>query len=439
MKMMRLFLDTTRVATRIIRSSPTGIDRVEYAYATQILGNRGVCEAFSVITAPMLSGALPHACMLDLLQRVARAWGLDTPPSGDDVFGSIKTWLESPVASNSTQSARFRGTSTLDLVKREMVLPIRELLGAKRRLRNWVREGRTGNVYLHTSHTQLNYASRFAWLKQNDVKSSFLIHDVIPIDYPEFCSPGAPERHLARLKTVSEIASLLLVNSDFTASRLKEHLATRGLRVPEIVRIPLGVDTWFLSRDRLEPPSPSVPYFLCIGTIEPRKNLNFLLAVWRRLIERLGARAPRLVLAGRRGWENENVIDLLDRSRTLAPYLAEVSGLTDAGLASLIAGATAVVAPSLVEGFDLPLAESLAVGAPVLASDIPAHREVGGAFVDYLDPIDGRAWTDALDAFCAPNSPVRAAAAARVKIYRPMLWHDHVVQALQLLEHIAQP
>jgi glycosyltransferase involved in cell wall biosynthesis len=378
--------------------------------------------------------------MLDLLQRVGRAWGIETPPSGDDVFRSIKAWLESPVASDSAQSVRFRGTSTFDLIKREMVLPLRDLLRATTRLRNWIKEDRSGlDVYLHTSHTQLNYESRFAWLKRNNVRSCFFIHDVIPIDYPEFCSPGALARHLARLETVSKIASMILVNSDFTARRLKEFLAMQGLRIPEIVRIPLGVDKWFLSRDRLEPPSANGPYFLCIGTIEPRKNLNFLLAVWRRLVERLGARAPRLVLAGRRGWENENVIDILDRSRTLGPYLAEVSGLTDAGLASLIAGATAVVAPSLVEGFDLPLVESLAAGTPVLASDIGAHREVGGAFVDYLDPIDGRAWTNALDTFCMPNSPARAAAAARVKAYRPVTWHDHVARALQLLEHLPEP
>lgn len=436
--MIRLFLDITRVATRIIRSSPTGIDRVEYAYAAEILGNPGAYESFGVITTPLSSGLLPSARVLDLLQRVARAWGVETPPSEDIVFRSIKAWLESPVALHDTRSLRFRGTSTLGLIRQEMVFPLFDLLSAKMRLRSTIaRAGSESAMYLHTSHSQLNHRSRFAWLQQNKVQSSFLIHDVIPIDYPEFCSPGALPRHLARLSTVSEIASLLLVNSDFTKRRLKEQLATHELRIPEIVRIPLGVDTWFLSRDRLEPPS-AAPYFVCVGTIEPRKNLNFLLSVWRRLVERLGPQTPRLVLAGRRGWENENVIDVLDRSQTLAPYLAEVSDLTDAGLASLIAGARAVIAPSLVEGFDLPLAESLAVGTPALASDIPAHREVGGDFADYLDPIDGRGWIDALESFCKPDSPARAAAVSRLKAYRPTNWHDHVVQALEILNQTAK-
>ena len=84
------------------------------------------------------------------------------------------------------------------------------------------------------------------------------------------------------------------------------------------------------------------------------------------------------MVVGHRGWENENVIDVLDRSRGLAPFLVEASGLSDAGLASLIRGATAVVAPSSVEGFGLPVAEALSLGVPVIASDIAAHREVGG-------------------------------------------------------------
>jgi glycosyltransferase involved in cell wall biosynthesis len=432
-----LFLDATRVATRIFRSAPTGIDRVEYAYATEILGSEAVDDAIGVITTPLFSGALPHACILDLLDRVARAWGLDKSPSEDAVYRAIRAWIESPIAANSARSIRFRGASTLDLITQDMILPLRDIAAAKHRLRKWTSKQADGrSTYLHTSHTQLDHKTRFAWLKPNSVRSCFFIHDVIPIDYPEFCSPGALGKHVARLRTVSDMASLILVNSDFTAQRVKEHLARHALHVPNIAKIPLGVDEWFLRRDDVAPPATATPYFLCIGTIEPRKNLTFLLAVWRRLVERMGPRAPRLILAGRRGWENENVIDLLERSHALGPHVAEVSDLTDAGLASLIAGATAVVAPSLIEGFGLPLAESLALGAPVLASDIPAHREVAGGFADFLDPLDGPAWVEAIEAFCAPESPNRAAALTRVKAYRPMLWRDHVGQALTLLRNL---
>ncbi|WP_371818815.1 hypothetical protein [Rhodomicrobium sp. Az07] len=81
--------------------------------------------------------------------------------------------------------------------------------------------------------------------------------------------------------------------------------------------------------------------------------MTFLFAVWRKLVERLGPRAPRLVIVGHRGWENENVIDVLDRSSGLAPFLVEATDLSDAGLASLLSGAAALVSPSSVEGFGL--------------------------------------------------------------------------------------
>ena len=98
------------------------------------------------------------------------------------------------------------------------------------------------------------------------------------------------------------------------------------------------------------------------------------------MVTTLGRGAPRLVIVGRRGWENENIIDLLERSSRLGPYVAEVGNLTDQGLASLIAGSSALIARVRAEGFGLPIVEALAVGAPVIASNIPAHREAAGEF-----------------------------------------------------------
>src|SRR5581483_8051415 len=130
------------------------------------------------------------------------------------------------------------------------------------------------------------------------------------------------------------------------------------------------------------------PYFVCVGTIEPRKNHLLLLNVWRRLAERLGAAAPRLVLVGQRGWENEQVIDMIERSPAVRGLVEERNDLSDAAMAKLLAGA---LAPSFGEGYGLPLVEALALGVPALASDIPAFREVAGGVAELLDPLDGPA------------------------------------------------
>lgn len=64
-------------------------------------------------------------------------------------------------------------------------------------------------------------------------------------------------------------------------------------------------------------------YFVVLGTIEPRKNHLLLLQVWRQLIEELGLAAPRLVIIGQRGWECEQVVDLLDRCEVLRGVVLE--------------------------------------------------------------------------------------------------------------------
>ncbi len=126
-----------------------------------------------------------------------------------------------------------------------------------------------------------------------------------------------------------------------------------------------------------------------VGTIEPRKNLLQLLTVWHRWTQEGRSPRARLIVVGRRGWENENILELLDRSKGLAPSVIEVASLGDARMVALLKGATALLAPSFVEGYGLPIAEALALGTPVIASDTDAHREAGGAFADYLDPLDG--------------------------------------------------
>ena len=144
----------------------------------------------------------------------------------------------------------------------------------------------------------------------------------------------------------------------------------------------------------------TAPYFVHVGTLEGRKNLAFLLSVWRRLDERMGAAAPRLALVGRHGWENEAVLDHLHRSPNLQGLVHQVSELPDAGLARLLAGARALVAPSSVEGFDLPVAEALSLGVPVIASDIAVHRELAPR-ARLIDPLDGPGWLEAIEAATA--------------------------------------
>lgn len=431
----RLFLDVTRICTRIVRSTPTGIDRVEYAYATEVLRRHPEFETVGVVTTPLFSGALRDTRLKDILDRVAGAWAIDSGPQEDAVYCALAAHLGKPRDMASPICVRFRGRSQKERLRSDMIFPIRDLLRSPVRLRRRVRNvGNRPSVYLNTSHTQLDKAHRFLWTSYDLTATVVFVHDAIPIEYPEYVSPGSAARHANRLETVARLATLIIVNSEFTAQSVRTYFEQRGHAPPRIEVVPLGVTPWFSERTHLlaPPSSDAPPYFVCVGTIEPRKNLIFLFNVWRELSLRLGSRTPRLVIVGARGWENENMVDILERSRSLAPYITEVSDLTDAGLASLLKGARGLVAPSLVEGFGLPVVECLALGVPVIASDIPAHREVSGGQACLLGPTDGRAWAEAVEGRLTDEF-------ARPAEFRPLTWAEHVSRAMQLIRDSAAP
>jgi glycosyltransferase involved in cell wall biosynthesis len=165
------------------------------------------------------------------------------------------------------------------------------------------------------------------------------------------------------------IATMIITPSEAVRKQAMERFRLEPGRV---VAIPEAAAPWL----RPQPPSRDsqapAPYFLFVGTLEPRKNLNTLLKAWREVRRR---HAVDLVLAGRR--------------RADGPEIAPESGLRLAGevadqeLATLYSGAVAFVYPSLYEGFGLPVLEAMQCGVPVIASR--AVREAGGKAAIYAD------------------------------------------------------
>jgi glycosyltransferase involved in cell wall biosynthesis len=227
------------------------------------------------------------------------------------------------------------------------------------------------------------------------------IHDLIPFDYPEYQTAGTAERFRVFLEELTAAPVRLLTNSTDTARRVTRHAARMGWPImearPLVPRLtpcqqrPAAVRQ---SVQRLldEPR----PYCVVIGTIEPRKNHLLLLHLWRDMARK--GTPPRLVLIGRRGWENEMIVDLLERSAVLAPHVIECGDLSDAETHALLGGARALLMPSFTEGLGLPLLEAGVMGVPAIVSDLPALREIGAPGTVYLDPLDGPAWRVAITA-----------------------------------------
>jgi glycosyltransferase involved in cell wall biosynthesis len=166
------------------------------------------------------------------------------------------------------------------------------------------------------------------------------------------------------------------------------------------------------------------PYFVVCGAIEPRKNHRLLLKVWDRLVRRIGPAAPRLAIVGSPAHEGRDILAQFLQAPALRDHVLVVSGMACQGLRRLMANASGVLMPSLAEGFGLPVVEALTTGTPVLASDLPAHREVGEDLAIYLDPLDEVAWFDAIIGIL-DNETETAVLRRRIAGYRPLTASDY--------------
>jgi glycosyltransferase involved in cell wall biosynthesis len=383
--MSDLLIDSTRLVTRLMRGkAPTGIDRVclayveRYAPVARVVLHRG---PFGIV--------LPRAPSMQLFSMLLRRGNSSGTQTGDAV-------VKSPLVRSG--SSRHSGSLLLNMG--------------------------------HSGTERPGYAD---WLRRNRLRPIFMVHDLIPVTHPEYCRPLEAAKHARRMETMLRSAAAVVTNSRATLQALSEYADSRSLPMPPAMAAPLACPA-FCGEQRSRPLAGQ--YFVMLSTIEPRKNHWLILHVWRRLIERFGEQAPRLVVIGQRGWECENVLDLLERCDTLRGFVIEKPGCSDAEVENYLRHAQALLFPSFVEGYGLPLIEALALGVPVLASDLPVFREVAGDIPEYLDPLDGKGWMDRIESYCSPQSRRRAAQLRRISRFRVPTWEAHFELFEGLLEQV---
>lgn len=224
------------------------------------------------------------------------------------------------------------------------------------------------------------------------------IHDLAFLRFPETVT-GDVAHYRELVPRALRRARAVVTVTEAVAEEIRAEYSSIA---PPVFVAPNGVDaSWF----RAEPASAAtrqrlgIPpqYLLFTGNLEPRKNLGTLLAAHR------AARAaepgvPPLVLCGPAGWG-----DRWSGAEPDPEHVVLAGYLSDQDLQGVVAGAAAVCMPSHYEGFGLPIVEALAAGRPVLASDIPAHREVAGGRATLLPPEDAHAWAAALVALDEPT------------------------------------
>lgn len=248
--------------------------------------------------------------------------------------------------------------------------------------------------YLKKSGVDLLHSMAFTSPWINSVKSVVTVHDLTFKKYPE----TIPLSKRVYYKTVFP-RSLKLADAIITPSESvkNELLETYRLNEEKVFPVAEAADDVFGNIPDEQTVAATItslgisaPYFLTVGTLEPRKNMGTLIKAFAKLKAKTGL-PHQLVIVGKGGWLQAKA----NRSDEIKDVVF-TDYVPQGQLPALYAGAELFLFPSLYEGFGLPLLEALACATPVLASDISTHREICGEAAKFVPAGDVGQWTGAM-------------------------------------------
>jgi glycosyltransferase involved in cell wall biosynthesis len=267
------------------------------------------------------------------------------------------------------------------------------------------------------------------------------LHDTVPWTHPHTLTPRGVQWHLRMAARAVETAAAVTVLTHAVGAELRAYLP--DLDPERIVFLGAGVSPSLLA----EPTPAAVArvrgldlpagYLLSLATLEPRKGLDVLIEA----LAQIGPSAPPLVVVGQPGWGGIDVAELGRRHGLTDAAVRVLGAIPDADLAVVMRGAQALVAPSRAEGFGLPIAEAMAVGTPVICSDLPAVVEVAAGAATLTPAGDAQALAMAIVAMSEHTAdPARRAEIVRLGLLASAshTWTAVAERAWELYRRITQ-
>lgn len=239
-------------------------------------------------------------------------------------------------------------------------------------------------------------------LKRDGVGIISVIYDLIPLTHPQFCDAGLVKVFNDWFDWIARTADGYVAISTTIRDQVHQEMIRRV--GPEQVKqrwfdyfhlgseLDLSHETSVVEPGLVQLFKQRTPVFLMVSTIEPRKNHRYLIDAFERAWA--AGSSARLCIAGRIGWKCDDLIERVRNHPELNKRLFMFNSLTDKSLEHAYTHSTALVFPSYVEGFGLPLVEAMQRGLPAMGSDIPVFREIGGEFMAYFDLAEPQSLAD---------------------------------------------
>lgn len=360
-----LWLDVTRLLSRVGRGALTGIDRVEVAYLVEALSS----------DAKYLCRTTRGYLLLD--RRGGQAL-LDMINGGD--FGRAD-WISRLTGRGS--KPRHRAEAAL----RRLAVARCRPSGLPLLLKDYAAPG---YAYLNVGHSNLSEATLSA-VSAHPGTCGVMIHDLIPLTHPDHVADGLPKPFAGRVDRVRRYADLIISNSAATQADLDAHWAGQTAPERQIVAH-LGVTPWRTPEngDR------ESGHFVMLGTVEVRKNHALMIDAWEALSQTSLPQMPELHIIGATGWKVDDLIARIQRHPLLGQSIFMHGPLSDDAVQDHLARANALLFPSIAEGYGYPPLEAALAGATPICSALPVFRETLGDCAVYVDSNDAYSWAETI-------------------------------------------
>lgn len=262
-----------------------------------------------------------------------------------------------------------------------------------------------------------------------------LCHDLIPISHPNFFFGKNVQLFFQYIREATRVVDFFYCNSNYTKTELTNYYHKNNLTPPPMQVITLGCDLHNKAKTILGGDSINKlitePYLLFVSTIEIRKNHQLIYEMYLKLLKQGADNLPKIYFVGRRGWKVDDLLHQLDNDERIQDKIILLNNITDNQLLQLYKNCWFTLYPSFIEGYGLPVAESLSMGKYCLSSNAGSLPEAGGEFIDYLSPYELDSWCEKF-LFLINNPDYITQKEQHIKDnYRPVSWEHFAKEILK--------